>query len=97
MASATSAVNPDLCDTFHADPARVAVIRAGLPTGATLEALAASTDGQGTVAVGSRGDLALLDADPLEFEPDSAASNGHLRGTSVALTVVDGRVTHRAL
>ncbi|WP_343899681.1 amidohydrolase family protein [Nocardioides aquaticus] len=63
----------------------------------TLEALAASTDGQGTVAVGSRGDLALLDADPLEFEPDSAASNGHLRGTSVALTVVDGRVTHRAL
>ncbi len=63
----------------------------------TMEALAASTDGQGTVAAGSRGDLALLDADPLEFEPDSAASNGHLRGTRVALTVVDGRVTHRAL
>lgn len=29
------------------------------------EALAASTDDQRTLAVGSRGDIALLDADPL--------------------------------
>ncbi len=60
------------------------------------EALRASVDGQPTVGVGSRGDLVLLDRDPLEFEPDSAASDGHLRSMGVALTVVAGRVTHRA-
>ncbi len=62
-----------------------------------LEALRASVDGQPTVAAGSRGDLVLLDRDPLEFEPDSAASNGHLRAMAVALTVVDGTVVHRQL
>ncbi len=62
-----------------------------------LEALRSSVDGQPTVGVGSRGDLALLDRDPLEYEPDPAATNGHLRAMSVALTVVGGRVTHRAL
>ena len=34
------------------------------------EALAASTDGWGTVAVGHPGDLVLLDADPLDGDSD---------------------------
>ncbi len=76
----------DLREPWHPEQALTAV-----------EALRASTDGQGTVAVGSRGDLALLDRDPLAFEPDSAASDGHLRAMTVALTVVDGVVTHRVL
>jgi len=56
------------------------------------EALAASVDGAGTVHVGSRGDLVLLDRDPL------AATGDELRqlASAVALTVVAGRVVHRA-
>ena len=61
------------------------------------EALRASVDHQPMPAPGSRGDLVLLDRDPTEFEPDSAASDGHLRSMGVALTVVDGAVVHRAL
>jgi predicted amidohydrolase YtcJ len=61
------------------------------------EALAASVDGQPMVGVGSPGDLVLLDGDPLapHVDPESAAKA--LRALSVALTVVDGRVVHRAL
>ena len=55
------------------------------------EALAASVDGQPMVAPGSRGDLVLLDRDPLA-ETDDPRS--HLRGMSVALTVVGGEVVH---
>lgn len=52
------------------------------------EALAASVDGQPSVAVGSRGDLVLLDADPLTTVRADLP---------VSLTVVAGRVLHRAL
>jgi predicted amidohydrolase YtcJ len=52
-----------------------------------VEALRASVDGQPTVGVGSRGDLVLLDRDPLAVD--------HFRGTSSALTVVAGRIVHR--
>lgn len=57
------------------------------------QALAASTDGAGTVGVGSTADLVLLDADPLTAgtSQDQAAL---LRGMSVALTMVAGRITH---
>jgi predicted amidohydrolase YtcJ len=58
------------------------------------EALAASVDGQPTVGVGSPGDLVLLDADPLATSDDTAATGAALRGMSVALTVVGGRVVH---
>ncbi len=62
------------------------------------EALAASTDGQGTLAVGARGDLILLDADPLAGDPtDGAAHAAYLRGMPVAGTFVAGRPTHLAL
>ncbi|HWD46748.1 MAG TPA: amidohydrolase [Actinomycetota bacterium] len=43
------------------------------------EALAASTDGQETLAASSRGDVVLLDDDPLGVVGDSAAVAEHLR------------------
>ena len=61
------------------------------------EALAASTDGQGTLRPGSRGDVALLDDDPLASYDGTAATAAHLRRTGVAATFVDGRPTHLAL
>ena len=61
------------------------------------EALTASTDGETTVTVGSRGDLVLLDDDPYEDAADSAAAAHHLRSLSVAATLVAGRPTHLAL
>jgi predicted amidohydrolase YtcJ len=60
------------------------------------EALAASTDGQGTIAPGSRGDIVLVDTDPLaEFE-SSAESSANLREAQVAATFVAGRPTFPA-
>jgi predicted amidohydrolase YtcJ len=60
------------------------------------QALAASTDGQCTVGVGSPGDLVLLDADPLAppgSTAEAAPSLNRLR-SAVALTVVAGRPTY---
>ena len=61
------------------------------------EALAASVDGQPMVGVGSRGDLVLLDADPLAEGPDSAATGKALREMPVALTLVAGTPVHSTL
>ena len=62
------------------------------------EALAASTDGWGTVAVGHPADLALLDTDPLVHAADDpAVAARHLRETSVAATWVAGEPVHSAL
>lgn len=57
------------------------------------EALAASTNGLGTVAVGHPADLALLDADPLPggTSREQAAA---LRSMHVAATWVGGRLAH---
>ncbi|HEX8781273.1 MAG TPA: amidohydrolase family protein, partial [Nocardioides sp.] len=57
------------------------------------EALAASTDGWGTVAVGHPGDLVLLDVDPLAGPSTGRAAADHLlaAGESVAVTWVGGR------
>lgn len=60
------------------------------------EALQASTDGQGTVGVGSRGDLMLLDADPLAGGSTAEAA-ARLRRMGVAATLVAGRVVHSGL
>jgi predicted amidohydrolase YtcJ len=60
----------------------------------TAEALATSTDGQTTVAPGNRGDVVLLDSDPLRSAEDSAATARHLRQMSVAATFLAGRATH---
>jgi hypothetical protein len=58
------------------------------------EALAASTDGAGTVGVGSPADLAVLDSDPLAAgEPAVIAAR--LRAMSVWATLVDGEPVHR--
>ncbi len=61
------------------------------------EALACSVDGQPTVAPGSRGDLVLLDHDPLAEGTDTAGTAALLRRQSAALTVVAGLVVHTAL
>lgn len=61
------------------------------------EALAASTDGLGTVTVGHPADLAVLDHDPLPAAADTAEVGRRLRSVSVALTVNGGRVTHSTL
>ncbi|MEP6798396.1 MAG: amidohydrolase family protein [Lapillicoccus sp.] len=60
------------------------------------QALAASVDGRGTVAVGDVADLALLDADPLAGETP-AESAAALRAMRVAATLVAGRLTHDGL
>ena len=60
------------------------------------EALAASTDGLGTVAPGHPGDLALLDADPLADGP-SGVQAAALRAMPVAATWVGGSLVHSAL
>ena len=63
------------------------------------EALAASVDGQPTVRPGSRGDLVLLDRDPLlrDLDPaDTATLSAALRAMPVAGTVVDGVLVHDA-
>lgn len=61
------------------------------------QALVASTDGQGTLTPGSRGDVVLLDADPLLAFESSAAAGAHLRQLRVAATFLAGRPTHLAL
>jgi predicted amidohydrolase YtcJ len=64
------------------------------------EALASSTDGQGTLAPGSRGDVVLLDADPLTTDgagDDSGERAAYLRSMPVAATVVAGRPVHSTL
>ncbi len=60
-------------------------------------ALAASTSGAQTLTAGSPADLVLLDSDPLAPAADSAGAARILRTMHVALTVVNGRVTHQAL
>ena len=61
------------------------------------EALAASTDGQRTLAPGAPADIVLLGADPLAPVGDSAAVAAHLRRMPVAATFLAGRATHLAL
>ncbi len=58
------------------------------------EALAASTDGQTTVGVGSRGDLVLLEADPLAPSRSTEQAATTLRETRVGLTTLAGRITY---
>ncbi len=57
------------------------------------EALAASTNGLGTVDVGHPADLALLDSDPLP-RGSSLEQAKALRAIEVAATWVDGRLAH---
>ena len=59
------------------------------------EAFSASVDGRPTLAPGSRGDLVLLDSNPLAAAETTAETAADLRAMPVALTVVAGRVVHR--
>ncbi|TQL70741.1 hypothetical protein FB381_4683 [Nocardioides albertanoniae] len=56
------------------------------------EALAASVDGQPSVGVGSIGDLAVVDVDPLSASVADLAAISH---GGVALTTVGGRIVHQ--
>jgi predicted amidohydrolase YtcJ len=58
------------------------------------QALEASTDGQPTIGIRSRGDVVLLDDDPLREVGDSAAVAEHLMRVRVAATFLAGRPTH---
>lgn len=63
------------------------------------EALAASTNGAGTVGVGSLADLILLDRNPLDPEivaQGSAAVAAHVLDPGVAVTMLGGRIVHDA-
>ncbi len=60
------------------------------------EAFVASVDGQPTVEPGSRGDLVLLDRDPLAPGESTREAAEALRSMPVALTTVAGRVVHRS-
>jgi hypothetical protein len=63
------------------------------------EALAASVDAQPTVGAGSRGDLVLVDRDPLLRDldaADTATLGRELRAMPVALTAVAGLVVNDA-
>ena len=60
------------------------------------EALASSVDGQGTVGIGSRGDLVLLDDDPLVPGLDVSEQGRRLREMKVHATWVAGRHVHDA-
>jgi len=57
------------------------------------QALAASVDGQ-RLQAGARGDVVLLDADPLAPQVDSAHAGRHLRSMQVSATIAAGRATH---
>ena len=61
------------------------------------EALAASVDGSRTCGVGSRGDLVLLDRDPLASYDGTRTTAAALRSMPVALTVVAAGRPQRAL
>jgi predicted amidohydrolase YtcJ len=62
------------------------------------QALACSTDGRGTVGIGSPADLAVVETDPTALDATAPrAAAAALRETRVALTIVDGRITHLAL
>lgn len=64
------------------------------------EALRASTDGRTGVAVGGPADVVLLDTDPLAGADTGAEAREQaaaLRAQRVALTMVAGRVVHRAM
>lgn len=61
------------------------------------QALAGSTDAQPTLGPGSRGDVVLLDDDPLRELDTSSAAAAQLSWIGVAATVLAGRPTHLAL
>jgi ArsR family transcriptional regulator, lead/cadmium/zinc/bismuth-responsive transcriptional repressor len=97
--------NPDLCEVVHADPARVAVLRAGLPTGATLEALAETFKALGDptrlrmLTALSGAELCVCDLASLVGISESAASHQLrlLRTLRLVRSRRDGRMVHYRL
>ena len=102
---ATVPVTDDTCDTFHTDPVRVAVIRAGLPTGATLEALAETFKALGDptrlrmLTALAEAELCVCDLATLVGISESAASHQLrlLRTLRLVRSRRDGRMVHYRL
>jgi len=105
MAADTTSANPDLCDAFHADPVKVAAIRAGLPTGATLEALAETFKALGDptrlrmLTALAEAELCVCDLATLVGISESAASHQLrvLRTLRLVRSRRDGRMVHYRL
>lgn len=105
MATETTTANPDLCDAFHADPARVAAIREGLPTGGTLEALAETFKALGDptrlrmLTALAQAELCVCDLASLVGISESAASHQLrlLRTLRLVRSRRDGRMVHYRL
>ncbi|WP_382304235.1 amidohydrolase family protein [Herbiconiux sp. UC225_62] len=60
-------------------------------------ALAASTRSGSRIRLGAPADLAVTELDPLAAGDDLTAAASHLRTMPVALTLLEGRPTHRAV
>ena len=105
MITDTTPANPDLCDTFHADPVRVASIRAGLPTGATLESLAETFKALGDptrlrmLTALAEAELCVCDLATLVGISESAASHQLrlLRTLRLVRSRREGRMVHYRL
>lgn len=102
---ATVPVTDETCDTFHADPARVAAVRAGLPTGDTLEALAETFKALGDptrlrmLTALAEAELCVCDLASLVGISESAASHQLrlLRTLRLVRSRREGRMVHYRL
>ncbi|MBK5297814.1 MAG: helix-turn-helix transcriptional regulator [Vicinamibacteria bacterium] len=102
---ATVPVTDEICDTFHTDPARVAVIQASLPTGATLEALSETFKALGDptrlrmLTALAEAELCVCDLATLVGISESAASHQLrlLRTLRLVRSRRDGRMVHYRL
>jgi ArsR family transcriptional regulator, lead/cadmium/zinc/bismuth-responsive transcriptional repressor len=102
MASATTAVSTtsDACDVFHADPVRVAEVRAAMPAPATVEHLAETFKALGDptrvrmLSALSRAELCVCDLATLLGATESAISHQLrlLRSLRVVRARRDGRM-----
>ncbi len=99
------ATAPDTCEVVHASPAQVAAIRAALPTGETVHALAETFKALGDptrlrlLAALATAELCVCDLAALVGISESAASHQLrlLRALRVVRTRRDGRMVHYRL
>lgn len=105
MTTHVTTANPDLCEALHVDPVRVAAIRAGLPTGGTLEALAETFKALGDptrlrmLTALAHAELCVCDLASLVGISESAASHQLrlLRTLRLVGSRRDGRMVHYRL
>jgi DNA-binding transcriptional ArsR family regulator len=101
----TIPVTDETCDAFHADPAKVAVIQAGLPKGDVLEAMAETFKALGDptrlrmLTALAAAELCVCDLATLVGISESAASHQlrFLRTLRLVRSRRDGRMVHYRL